>query len=52
MRRFTKDLALRCSEEQRDFLEKYARENDVGICAAARHCINTAMKFEKAMSEA
>lgn len=46
MRRFGKDLTLRCSEEQRDFLEKYARENDVGICAAARYCINKAMKSE------
>lgn len=48
MRKFSRDLAFRVTEEQRDFLETYASENGIGICAAARYCINTAMKFEKA----
>jgi hypothetical protein len=43
MRRYTKDLALRLSEEQREFLEKMAAIKGCGICEAARICIGTEM---------
>jgi len=45
-RRFSEDLAMRISPAQRDFLEKYAEERDIGICKAARYCIDAMMKKE------
>jgi len=45
-RRFSEDLAMRISPAQRGFLEKYAEERDIGICKAARYCIDAMMKKE------
>lgn len=46
MRRYSKDLALRLSEEQREFLEKMAATKGCGICEAARICIGSEMARE------
>lgn len=46
MRRLNRDIGVRVTEEQREFLEKYAAETDTGICAAVRFCINKVMKSE------
>lgn len=44
MRYYTKDLALRLSEEQRGFLERMAAIKGCGICEAARMCIGAEMR--------
>lgn len=44
MRHYTRDLALRLSEEQRNFLEKMAAIKGCGICEAARICIGSEMR--------
>lgn len=46
MRKFTADVAFRVTPAQREFLEKYAEDNDMGICKAARVCIDEKMKNE------
>lgn len=45
-RRLSRDLCLRVSPVQREFLEKYAEKNNIGICAAVRDTIDEKMKRE------
>lgn len=45
-RRLSQDVSLRISPAQREFLEKYAEKNDIGICAAVRDSIDEMMKNE------
>lgn len=43
---YTDDLAFRVKPAQREFLEKYADDHDMGLCQAARFCIDEMMKRE------
>jgi hypothetical protein len=45
-RLLSEDLSFRASPKQREFLEKYAEEHGIGICAAARVCIDEMMRKE------
>jgi hypothetical protein len=49
-RRFAYDVCFRCTSEQREFLEKYAWENGVGLAEVGRACIDLLMEKEGATS--
>jgi hypothetical protein len=44
VRKYNRDLALRISEDQREFLERYAEANRLRFCEGVRAIIDAAME--------